>query len=153
MTTNTRVVIRPPHGELEFASYFSLRYRVLRMPLGYEPDSANDEDEPSSWHFAAYMGDETVGVARLNRQPNGEFWIRWVAVDPNQRGRHIGASLMKGVEAEARRQQAARVELNARDTALKFYTKLGYQVVGPAFAVRDAAGKAVITQTRMYKNL
>ncbi len=155
MNAQTKVVIRPPATPEEFAEYFDLRYRVFRRPLGYPEDSVRDEfdTDGQSRHFAAYLAGTTVGVARLQRNTDGLYWVRWVAVDPNQRIRKIGQSLMGGVEHEARRLLATQLTLNARNTAVKFYIKLGYEVVGPAPPVRDTAGKVAIEQTKMTKYL
>ena len=154
MNPQTTVVIRPPKIRTELEDYFDLRYRVLRMPFGYEPDSARDEyDDLVCWNLAAFLDDSVVGVARLHRSDTGVFTIRWVAVDPNQRHRRIGSLLIMALEEEAYRQGANTVELVARNNALGFYAKLGYDEHLPAKPVVDITGKAVMEQTNMSKSL
>lgn len=154
MNTQTKVVIRPPRSENDFAEYFDLRYRVLRMPFGYAPDSAHDVyDEGPCWHLAALLHDTVIGVARLRRTSSGVFTIQWVAVDPNQRHRRIGSLLMTALEDEAYRQGATQIELVARNNALGFYAKLGYNELGVAEPVRSPAHRPVMEQTKMSKSL
>lgn len=155
MNSQTTVVIRAPKTTQELVDYFGLRYRVLRMPFGYEPDSARDEydDMAVCCNLAAFLNDSIIGVARLHRNPDGTFVIRWVAVDPNQRHRKIGSLLIQALENEARWQGAKQVELVARNNALGFYAKLGYSDLGYASPVRNAAGKPIMEQTKMSKVL
>ncbi len=154
MNAQTKVVIRPPVTPDEFAEYYDLRYRVLRKPFGYEPDSARDEyDDMVCLQLAAFMYQSIVGVARLHRDPDGMFVVRWVAVDPNQRHRHVGSLLLQALEDEARCLGAKQIELVARNNALGFYAKLGYNEMGIASPVRNVAGKPVMEQTKMSKTL
>ncbi|RYG29002.1 GNAT family N-acetyltransferase, partial [bacterium] len=61
--------------------------------------------------------------------PKGNVWkIRQVAVDPMEQGKGLGAALMRAIEP-----LCDEIYLHARDTAVPFYLRLGYQIVGEPF--------------------
>ena len=85
-----------------------------------------------------------AGVASLIPQPLPQsptasagvpsFRLRGMAVDPLWQGRGVGTKLW-GAAADRLLQREVEVcWANARDTALEFYVKLGWQVVGGGFA-------------------
>jgi len=65
----------------------------------------------------------------------------------NQR-RGIGTSLLEALEDRARQLGALQLILNARETALEFYLKHGYEIKGPGHILFDS-----IAHVRMKKIL
>lgn len=156
MPTTQRVVIRPPVTPEEFERYYELRYKVLRMPLGMERDTASDRYDNTGirWHLAAFVGDTIVGVARMRRTKNRRYVINWVAVDPNQRRHGLGRILITTAEKIAINEGATAIELTSRNTARGFYRKLGYVDIGEAPPIPNLSGYQIQTgQTYMKKEL
>ncbi|TGE27306.1 GNAT family N-acetyltransferase [Hymenobacter metallicola] len=127
--------VRPPHSPADFAAYYQLRYEVLRQPwnqpLGSE--RADDDAAPSTVHALFTAEDGAVaGVARLHPCGPGQAQVRYMAVHPDYQGQGIGAALLQYLEEAARRQGLAECILHAREAAVPFYTRQGYQLVAPS---------------------
>ena len=124
-----------PGSPAEFVAYYDLRYRVLRAPWGQPPGSERAEDDnlPTTVHAMLAAPDGTVvGVARLHPSGPGQAQVRYMAVDPAWQGQGIGRQLVEYLEAAARRQGLTECILHAREAAVPFYTKLGYEIVAPS---------------------
>lgn len=131
------VDIRRPKTEQEFAAYYDLRWRVLRKPWGQPKGSEKDDKEEESIHIMA-VDKETggiVGVGRLHKNSDEEGQIRFMAVRDDYRGRGIGRMILSELHAEATRLGLKRVVLVARDPAVGFYAKHGYNMVGKSDAL------------------
>jgi phosphoribosylformimino-5-aminoimidazole carboxamide ribotide isomerase len=59
--------------------------------------------------------------------------LRFMAVDPAMRGRGVGRQLLDHALCELRKQKTGILWANGRDTALDFYTRLGFTVIGDGF--------------------
>lgn len=110
----------------------SLRRRVLRWPLGLELTDEEVLTELDQVHFVGLIEGEVVACA-LMRVDDGVPKMRQVAVDPDRQGQGLGRELVKAFEAEAAKRGYQQIVLNARETAVPFYLRLGYEVVGEPF--------------------
>lgn len=119
--------IRTPNSDLEWQSYYQLRFEVLRKPWGQLEGSEKDHLEAHANHFACFDGDSIVGVGRLDALENHGFQIRFMAVDPNHQGKGIGSDLMVAMEKAAWNGGGEVIYLHAREVALDFYRNLGYR--------------------------
>jgi len=119
-----------PQTEDEFTRYYELRWQVLRAPWGQPRGSERDELEDAAEH-AVIFGDDgrALAVGRLHFNSSKEAQIRYMAVDPQARGRGLGRQIVEYLEAIAIERGAARIVLNAREEVMGFYAKLGYEVV------------------------
>lgn len=120
-------------GSAIYERTLNVRKRILRDPLGLEWTEEEESWEEKERHFAL-VEDEAV-VACVVARAVGEqiFKIRQMAVEPARQGEGLGSKLLEGVEAVLRADGARGFELNARDLAVGFYEKLGYQCVGDEF--------------------
>ena len=64
--------------------------------------------------------------------------FRFMAVEPSEQGGGAGRALMTEVVARARTRGNRLLWANGRDTALDFYTRLGFNVVGEGFTDRTS---------------
>ncbi|WP_324675368.1 GNAT family N-acetyltransferase [Hymenobacter sp. GOD-10R] len=124
-----------PVTPAEFAAYYDLRYRVLRapwnQPLGSE--RADDDEAPDTTHAMLTAPDKTVvGVARLHPSGPSQGQVRYMAVDPAWQGHGVGRKLLEYLETVARQRGLTECILHARDTAVPFYSRMGYEVVAPS---------------------
>jgi ribosomal protein S18 acetylase RimI-like enzyme len=132
----------------EYDEAVALRDRVLRRPLGltFQPEQLSAEW--SDLHLAAFLpSGEMVGILLLTPATVVEVKMRQVAVAPEQQGQGIGAVLVRASEAEAVKRGFTKMVLHARETAVPFYLRLGYQTVGERFE------EVTIPHFRMEKSL
>jgi GNAT superfamily N-acetyltransferase len=112
-----------------------LRLAVLRPT---EPVVEPDWHEvPGIHHFGAYDGDELVGCATVfpsayDGEPDA-WQLRGMAVVPDRQGQGIGAIVLAEAIETVRASGASLLWANARVTALAFYERLGFDVVGEVY--------------------
>jgi predicted GNAT family N-acyltransferase len=122
-----------PQTQQDRQAYFDLRWRLLRAPWQQPKGSEQDVLEDKAYHVMvkAETG-EIVGVGRIHEVSAGQWQIRYMAVDEGYRGQGIGAMILRQLESHAQSQSAKQIILNARETAIGFYSRHGYQVCGDA---------------------
>lgn len=137
-----------PETAEEFAQYYELRWRILRKPWGQPRGSEQDMEETSSYHLMARDGQQVAGVARLQFPTNETAQLRYMAVADAWQGKGVGRQIVSHMENIARQQGAHQLFLHARNNALGFYRKLGYEIVEPSYLLFDS-----IQHYKMQKNL
>lgn len=140
--------LKSPQTAAEWQAYYQLRWQVLRAPWQQPPGSEQDELEAQSIHLmlVADNGD-IAAVGRLHKLDTTTAQVRYMAVAEAWQGQGAGAMILQGLEQQAIALGLQSVLLNARETALKFYLKQGYQVVAAA------ATQFGISHQRMQKRL
>jgi len=131
----------------EYAQEKELRNRVLRMPLGLTLSEQDLRGEDRQIHVAAV--DErgaVIGCVLVAFTEKGAK-IRQIAVEKGHRGRGIGTKLMTGAEQIVRDRNLGSVTLHARQTARRFFEKLGYRLASDVFT------EVTIPHVRMEKTL
>ena len=132
--------IQPPRTPAEWAAYYTLRHAVLRQPwqqpLGSERCPADAE---ASTAHALLLAPGRPGAApvalavgmlqHLNAQ---QGQLRFMAVAPAAVGTGLGSQLVHYLENQARPTGLRELLLHARATAVGFYERHGYAVVGPS---------------------
>ena len=114
------------------AETLALRGRVLRDG---QPHEGFPEDEwPEAFHVVAREGEEVVGVASFIPRDDG-WQLRGMAVAPEVQGQGVGRALLETAYERLRSRGATRAWANGRDTALGFYERLGWRVVGDGFVM------------------
>jgi N-acetylglutamate synthase-like GNAT family acetyltransferase len=126
-------MIRSPQSETEWTAYFQLRYAILRAPWGQVTGSEQTADEAQHQHFAYFdNANELLGVGRLDLVDPLTTQIRFMAVADQQQGKGIGKVLMDEMESVSKEKGIQKIILHAREIALPFYQKLGYQLDAPS---------------------
>ena len=121
------------HGTPEYLQMVQLRYSILRQPLGLGFSTEELELEKSDILIAAFDDDEMLGCCMLVPMGNNTLRLRQMAVNNNLQGKGIGASIMAFAENIARDKGYHKLIMHARDSAIGFYEKFGYRVVGDSF--------------------
>lgn len=116
-----------PHGSEKYRATVDLRHDVLRKPLGLSLSEEQLEAEANDVHLAAFEGGECMACCVLTPYAAGTVKMRQVAVRPDLQGQGVGSRLVAYFEAVARERGAKLIVLNARDTAVAFYERLGYE--------------------------
>ncbi|MCC7439274.1 MAG: GNAT family N-acetyltransferase [Armatimonadetes bacterium] len=121
------------HGTAEYEETVALRDDILRRPLGltFTPESL--AGEASEIHIACYSSNQLVGCLILAPLGNGELKMRQVAVADLAQGQGIGKAMVEFSENFARNNGFSSISMHARETAVPFYLKLGYEVIGERF--------------------
>jgi len=111
-----------------------LRDRILREPLGLEFTVKDLSSEYKDIHLGCYDDQaQLLGCCVLVDQENGELKMRQVAVDIPFQKKGVGKLLVEATEKYGQLNKFNKVVLNARKTAVPFYTKLAYKKNGKEF--------------------
>jgi predicted GNAT family N-acyltransferase len=86
--------------------------------------------DPRTIHVAAFAGERVVSTVRLDPQDEGVYSVRKMATAEDYRGRGIGRSVLSYAETLAWMQGARVFTLDSRESAIPFYTRLGYLYTG-----------------------
>src|ERR1700680_3988693 len=126
------IELREPKTADDFARYYDLRWRILREPWTQDRESSKDEHEALAVHLMAWADNKLVGVGRLHFNDPEEAQIRYMAVEESCAGRGVGTIILAELEGRAKRAGATHIVANARENALSFYRKNGYQLIDRA---------------------
>ena len=126
--------IRAPETDSEFEAYYELRWRILRQPWGEARGTEIDELEDTATHVAAFdESSRLLGVGRLQHVESALGQVRYMAVEPDCRSQGIGQAILNELECLAKRQGMTTILLDAREHAVGFYLKNGYEVTGSSY--------------------
>ena len=104
-----------------------------------------DEHDPACLHAIAFDAETAVATGRINFSQAGR--LGRIAVLPSHRRLGLGTTLIKALEAVAKKENLKRIWFHAQVQAVPFYNSLGYQTVGAEF-VEDS-----IMHVKMEKKL
>jgi predicted GNAT family N-acyltransferase len=126
--------IKQPETETESTQYYKLRWRILRAPWHEAEGSEKDDLENDCHHVMACDDNGSVmGVGRLQFNSATEAQIRYMAVEPDYEARGIGRAIVNALEQIAQNNHRNTIVLDAREPAVGFYAKLGYEVTGKSY--------------------
>ncbi|MFN8510464.1 MAG: GNAT family N-acetyltransferase [Deinococcaceae bacterium] len=111
----------------------ALRFQILREPLGLSFSQSDLEKDLNDLHFGTFDGTTLVACLTLTPEPDQTIKMRQVAVSEALQGQGVGGDLVRFAELEAKTLGFERMFCHARETAVSFYKKLGYAVVGKPF--------------------
>lgn len=156
-------IISQPVTKEEFKQYYHLRWKMLRAPWGQAEGTEKDAIEDQCFHLIATNsrsdslnhastnkidGVKVIGVARLQFNSAIEAQIRYMTVDRSFVHNGIGRELVNAIEQRAIQTSHKKIVLDARESAVGFYQKLGYQITEKSYLLFD-----LIQHYRMIKTL
>jgi GNAT superfamily N-acetyltransferase len=112
-----------------------LRRRVLRENDATKSVDEPRDAEPTSMHFAGLLDDRVVVSASFYpttapiRSDLVSYQLRYMAVDVDVQGLGYGARVLDAAESALADVGAEQLWANARDTALGFYLKTGWELI------------------------
>ncbi|MEO7310166.1 MAG: GNAT family N-acetyltransferase [Chitinophagaceae bacterium] len=121
------------HGTREYKLMVKLRDEMLRRPLGLTFTAEELEKEKEDILIAAFDEDEILGCCLLTQTALDTVKLRQMAVKNSLQGKGIGQAIMNFAETLARDKGYKKLTMNARDTAIGFYERCGYNVNGDGF--------------------
>jgi predicted GNAT family N-acyltransferase len=145
-----KVELREPTTANDFALYYDLRWRVLHKPWTTDRNSGKDEREEQAIHLMAWADGKLIGVGRLHFNSAEEGQLRYMAVEKEYSREGVGSVILRSLEARAGQAGATHIVLNARNSALSFYEKHGYCLVGTADTL---FGSIIHLRMRKYLNV
>lgn len=120
----------------EYDEAVRLRYDVLREPLGLDFTAEDLEKEWQDVHFAAYdESDNLLGYMQLRVDAAAPKVARMkqVAVKASIQKKGVGTQMVAYFEKYCQAKGFDKIELHARDLAVPFYERLGYECFGIPF--------------------
>jgi predicted GNAT family N-acyltransferase len=142
-------VIPIEFGTPEYDEAVSIRHEILRKPLGLQFSVTQLQKEWADIHFACYNDrSEMIGCLVLTKLNDETLKMRQVAVKEKIQGAGVGKALVEASEAFAILNGYKTMELNARDNAIPFYEKLGYEIVSDTFVEVGINHKKMIKKFR-----
>lgn len=132
-------------GDIEAAQTHDLRRRVLRDGQA-EHLVFPEDDRPGAFHLGARAepAGPLLAVASFSPEPTPHrpgrraVRLRGMATDPAHQGRGLGRELLEEALPRLRAGAFDVLWANARDSALGFYERLGFEVVGDGFLAGPA---------------
>jgi thiamine transport system ATP-binding protein len=122
--------------EISAADTHPLRRRVLRDGTPTDVVTFDGDDLVTTFHLGCRRDGELVGIATWmrvaypDRPADAAFQLRGMATDPAAQGTGIGEALLLAGLRRCRDEDATLVWARARDTALGFYERHGFEPVG-----------------------
>ena len=117
----------------EYQEMLALRYRILREPLGLQFSDEDLQQEKDDIFIVCREGEHIIGCCILTRLSAGALKLRQMAVDNHWQGKNVGRNIVQFAEQYATGHGYATIKMNARKTAVMFYSKCGYTVLGNEF--------------------
>ncbi|MCJ8321111.1 MAG: bifunctional GNAT family N-acetyltransferase/hotdog fold thioesterase [Colwellia sp.] len=144
---NKSITLQAPQSAQELQDYYQFRWKMLRQPWHQPLGSEQDSLEQQACHRMIVINEQVVAVGRLHKsnQTNGQ--IRYMAVNENIQGQGLGKKIVKALEQEASKQGVTEITLKARESAVSFYEKLGYEVQGFSHLLYDEIRHITMTKT------
>lgn len=121
------------HGSKEYKQMVELRDKILRKPLGLGFTEADLAAEKDDILIGCFEDEKLEACCILTETAPKTVRLRQMAVTSVLQGKGIGRVLMSFAENIARDRGYKRLTMHARKTAIGFYEKNGYRVVGDEF--------------------
>jgi predicted GNAT family N-acyltransferase len=121
------------HGSQPYEETVALRDDVLRKPLGLSFTPEGLATEASDYHVACYRDGRLAGCLILTPAAGNSLKMRQVAVAEGLQGQGIGTAMVAFSERFARERNISEITMHARESAVPFYERLGYELFGERF--------------------
>lgn len=120
---------------------YSVRHQVLRKGKPIETCAFIGDDEPTTTHFGLVEDEKLIGVVSVFKTKNElfntekQFQIRGMAVLDEFQNKGFGAQLINAAEKFCVEEKTELIWFNAREKAVSFYKKNGFETIGKAFEI------------------
>lgn len=118
----------------DYVDIISIRAAILRAPLGLALTSEDTKDDFQDIQFVAEYDGDIIACLLAKPIEDDVFKLRQMAVEEAYQGQGVGRALIVyALNYLKERLLATKVVLHARATAVPFYEKLHFQIVGDVF--------------------
>lgn len=127
------------------AETYSLRRSILRKNTPNESHEFNGDFDVNTFHLGYFEENNLLGIVTL--MMSGDIaQLRGMAVDENHQGKSIGRKLVLAAEEILTKKDIRKIWMNARETAVPFYEKLGYKTEGEIFMIKPIGFHYLMTK-------
>lgn len=129
--------------EITSAETFSVRHQVLRQGKPIESCLFVGDNLSTTKHFGLFIDENLTAVVSVFQNNSSifntqnQFQIRGMAVLNQFQKKGYGVELVLCCEEYIKTQNGRLIWFNARENAVPFYKKLGYEVVGNQFNIEN----------------
>jgi GNAT superfamily N-acetyltransferase len=129
--------------EITATRTYPVRQLVLRAGKPIESCHFVGDELASTHHFGYFTANQLLGVISLFEAENTafseqkSFQIRGMAVLESHQKKGIGEALVREAETFCKKQKTTLIWFNARTSAVGFYKKMGYEIVGSEFEIKE----------------
>ena len=121
------------HKSPEYDQMVQLRLEILRIPLGLAFTEEQLAKEKDDILIAAFEEGKIVGCCVLTAHDKDTIQLRQMAVKQDIQAKGTGKKIVEFAERTAFALGYSTLMMHARDTALGFYQKCGYEIKGNEF--------------------
>jgi ribosomal protein S18 acetylase RimI-like enzyme len=127
-----------------------VRHPVLRTGKPIATCHFEGDDLPTTSHFGLYFEKQLVAIISSFKVQNklfteeNQYQIRGMAVLEEFQKKGFGEQLLHYCENEIRIKKGELIWFNAREIAVGFYKKSGYEVIGGQFEIPDVGPHYVL---------
>ena len=120
-----------------------VRHPVLRPGRPIKSCHFDGDDLPTTSHFGLFLENQLASVISAFKVQNklflqeNQYQIRGMAVVEEFQKKGFGEALLKYCENEIKIAKGKLIWFNARERALGFYEKSGYEILGDPFEIPD----------------
>jgi ribosomal protein S18 acetylase RimI-like enzyme len=130
-----------------------VRHPVLRYGKPIESCHFEGDDLPTTSHFGLYFEKQLVAIISSFKVQNklfseeNQYQIRGMAVLDEFQKKGFGEALLNYCENEIKLKKGNLIWFNARKTAVGFYKKSGYKILGDRFEIPDVGPHYILFKT------
>jgi|TARA_B110000438_G_C15814594_1_gene651348 predicted GNAT family N-acyltransferase len=129
-----RIIIRKVNNRIDNEKCIFIRREVFIKEQNIPESLELDDNKIESIKFLATYNNESIGTARYRATSKGMKLERF-AVIKQYRGYGVGKALVLFILEELKMEES--IYLHAQESVIKFYTKLGFKIVGDRFFEAD----------------
>jgi predicted GNAT family N-acyltransferase len=130
------IELRIVDSPADFEAALLVRKRVFVDEQGVSPQLEIDEHDllsSDTAHVVALLDGQVVGAGRVRSVAANTAKLERIAVLSEHRGRGLGVALTRELEKLAQQRGLNHLTMNAQQSAIGFYKKLGYVALGAEF--------------------
>lgn len=133
---------------------YKIRQAILRPGQPIETCYFVGDNLETTYHLGLFSKKKLIGVNSFFKNSNplfperSQYQLRGMAVLKNQQAQGLGQAILKHGEQMLKSMNANLIWCNAREVAIHFYAKNGYQVIDSPFNIKDIGLHCV-----MYKRI
>lgn len=122
---------------------YSVRQEVLRKGKPIETCYFHGDEEPTTTHFGLFKDHNIIGIVSVFKTNTPiltdeiQFQIRGMAVLENFQSKGLGTQLLNAAEKFCWEEKANVIWFNAREKAIYFYKKMGYEIIDGSFEIEN----------------
>jgi predicted GNAT family N-acyltransferase len=129
-----RIIIRKVKNRIDNEKCIFIRREVFIKEQNIPESLELDDNKIESIKILATYNNESIGTARYRATSKGMKLERF-AVIKQYRGYGVGKALVLFILEELKMEES--IYLHAQESVIKFYTKLGFKIVGDRFFEAD----------------